>query len=51
MGRRRSAARRPDRYTARVVHSCGEFFAGYAVDPRELLARTFSEVEGYDEMI
>jgi GTP cyclohydrolase I len=36
---------------ARVVRSYEEFFAGYAVDPRELLARTFSEVDGYDEMI
>src|ERR1700761_3219601 len=36
---------------ARVVRSYEEFFAGYAVDPREILARTFSEVDGYDEMI
>jgi GTP cyclohydrolase I len=36
---------------ARVVHSCREFFAGYQADPRELLMRTFSEVDGYDEMI
>ncbi len=36
---------------ARVVRSYDEFFAGYAQDPREILARTFSEVEGYDEMI
>jgi GTP cyclohydrolase IA len=36
---------------ARVVRSYEEFFAGYSVDPRELLARTFSEVDGYDEMI
>ncbi len=28
-----------------------EFFAGYARDPRAILARTFSEVDGYDEMI
>ncbi|MGH8779818.1 GTP cyclohydrolase I FolE [Paraburkholderia sp.] len=36
---------------ARVVRSYEEFFAGYAVEPRDLLARTFSEVDGYDEMI
>src|SRR6201998_4002041 len=36
---------------ARVVRSYEEFFAGYQTDPRELLARTFSEVDGYDEMI
>jgi GTP cyclohydrolase IA len=36
---------------ARVARSYREFFAGYLVDPRELLARTFSEVDGYDEMI
>jgi GTP cyclohydrolase I len=36
---------------ARVVRSYEEFFAGYAIEPREILARTFSEVDGYDEMI
>ena len=35
----------------RVVNAYEEFFAGYLQDPREILARTFSEVEGYDEMI
>ncbi len=35
----------------RVVRSYEEFFAGYTVDPAEILKRTFSEVEGYDEMI
>jgi GTP cyclohydrolase I len=35
----------------RVVRAYEEFFAGYARDPREILARTFSEVDGYDEMI
>jgi GTP cyclohydrolase I len=34
---------------ARVVRSYEEFFAGYSVDPREILARTFSEVDGYFE--
>lgn len=35
----------------RVVRSYEEFFAGYLEDPAQILARTFSEVEGYDEMI
>jgi GTP cyclohydrolase I len=35
----------------RVVRSYGEFFSGYGQDPREILAKTFSEVDGYDEMI
>lgn len=36
---------------ARVVRAYEEFFAGYEHDPREILSRTFSEVDGYDEMI
>ena len=36
---------------ARVVRAYEEFFAGYRTDPAALLARTFEEVEGYDEMI
>lgn len=35
----------------RVVKSYEEFFAGYLQDPNEILARTFTEVDGYDEMI
>ena len=35
----------------RVVRSYDEFFSGYAQDPREILAKTFSEVDGYDEMV
>jgi len=35
----------------RVVRSYAEFFAGYDQDPVAMLSRTFSEVEGYDEMI
>ena len=35
----------------RVVRSYEEFFVGYLQDPNEVLARTFSEVDGYDEMI
>ena len=35
----------------RVVKSYEEFFKGYAVDPIEVLSRTFKEVDGYDEMV
>ncbi len=35
----------------RVVRAYEEFFSGYEQDPRAVLARTFTEVEGYDEMI
>jgi GTP cyclohydrolase I len=35
----------------RVVRSYEEFFAGYQEDPVELLARTFEETDGYDEMV
>jgi GTP cyclohydrolase I len=36
---------------ARVARAYEEFFAGYELDPREILSRTFNEVDGYDEMI
>lgn len=36
---------------ARVVRAYEEFFSGYLQDPEEILARTFSEVDGYDEVI
>ncbi|OYV53024.1 MAG: GTP cyclohydrolase I FolE [Rhodospirillales bacterium 20-60-12] len=36
---------------ARVVKSYEEFFAGYGEDPVAMLARTFEEIEGYDEMV
>ncbi|HVW50393.1 MAG TPA: GTP cyclohydrolase I FolE [Trinickia sp.] len=36
---------------ARVVRAYEEFFEGYSHDPREILARTFAEVDGYDEMV
>lgn len=36
---------------ARVTRAFEEFFAGYAQDPSDFLARTFEEVGGYDEMI
>lgn len=35
----------------RVVRSYREFFSGYDEDPREMLQRTFEEVEGYDEVV
>src|SRR6201996_4911325 len=35
----------------RVVRAYEEFFKGYEEDPHAILARTFSEVQGYDEMI
>lgn len=35
----------------RVVRSYKEFFAGYGIDPVELLQRTFEETEGYDEVV
>jgi GTP cyclohydrolase I len=36
---------------ARVARAYEEFFKGYAEDPVALLARTFEEIEGYDEMV
>lgn len=35
----------------RVIRSWAEIFAGYGQDPATILATTFSEVHGYDEMI
>ncbi len=35
----------------RVARAFEEFFAGYRQDPREILQKTFEEVEGYDEMV
>jgi GTP cyclohydrolase I len=36
---------------ARVVRSYEAFFSGYGEDPVEMLARSFEETEGYDEMV
>jgi GTP cyclohydrolase IA len=36
---------------ARVARAFEEFFTGYHTDPVTLLERTFSEVEGYDEIV
>ncbi len=35
----------------RVADAYEEFFVGYSVDPVELLARSFEETDGYDEMV
>jgi GTP cyclohydrolase I len=35
----------------RVVKSWREHFAGYRIDPRAYLARTFEDVSGYDELV
>ena len=36
---------------ARVARAYEEFYRGYGEDPVALLERTFSEVEGYDEIV
>ena len=36
---------------ARVVRSYEEYFQGYGEDPTEILARSFEETDGYDEMV
>jgi GTP cyclohydrolase I len=36
---------------ARVTRAWEEFGAGYEQDPKEILARTFEEIAGYDEMV
>jgi GTP cyclohydrolase IA len=35
----------------RVTKAFEEWFGGYALDPHDILAKTFEEIEGYDEMI
>ncbi len=35
----------------RVVEAYEEWFEGYNDDPKEILSRTFEDVEGYDEMV
>jgi len=35
----------------RVARAWEEFFRGYKEDPTDILARTFEEIEGYDEMV
>jgi GTP cyclohydrolase I len=36
---------------ARVVRAWDEHFAGYKQDPAEYLAKTFEEVDGYDQLV
>jgi GTP cyclohydrolase IA len=36
---------------ARVVKAYEELFSGYDQDPKEVLERVFSEVEGYDDLV
>jgi GTP cyclohydrolase I len=36
---------------ARFVRALNEHFSGYTLDPGEYLAKTFEEVEGYDELV
>src|SRR5687767_8716736 len=36
---------------ARVVRALGEHFSGHGVDPGRFLAKTFREVDGYDELV
>ena len=36
---------------SRVLRAYNEWFAGYAEDPAEYLARTFEELSGYDEPV
>ncbi len=35
----------------RVIQAMKDHFAGYQQDPREFLSRTFTEVEGYEELV
>lgn len=35
----------------RVVRAWEDFFAGYELDPIDVLSRTFEEVDGYDEIV
>jgi len=36
---------------ARMIRAYREYFAGYALDPEEVLRTTFTETDGYDEMV
>ncbi len=35
----------------RVIKAYREYFKGYSQNPKEFLTKTFSEVEGYDDMV
>ena len=52
----RAAGDDPDREglrdtPARVARAYGEWFAGYAIDPKELLQRVFTDADDYDETV
>ena len=49
--RRGPRPRRPARNADRLRRAFREYFAGYDEDPEQVLRKTFSEVDGYDEMI
>jgi GTP cyclohydrolase IA len=36
---------------ARVARAFEDWFSGYRADPEDYLARTFEEIEGYDDMV
>ena len=36
---------------ARLVRAYQEYFSGYRQDPEQILRKTFSETDGYDEMV
>ncbi len=36
---------------SRVIRAYAEYFSGYDIDPTQLLARTFEETDGYDEIV
>ena len=35
----------------RVIKAFKEYFKGYSQDPNKFLSKTFTEVEGYDDMV
>ena len=35
----------------RVIKAFKEYFSGYTKDPTKFLSKTFTEVEGYDDMV
>ena len=35
----------------RVIKSFKEFYAGYSIDPEELLFKTFEDIEGYNDIV
>ena len=35
----------------RVINAYSEFFEGYSLDPKDVLAKTFEDVSGYDEIV